>query len=357
VNRAFRMTNRGTPRHDVRPAGESGAINAPMHMVHAVVTVTVVAALGSFAGGVKGQQALAADTRSDVIGKVLTLLEGRYVYPDVARRMADAIRAHVKAGRYDGIGNPAEFAARLSDDLRAVSNDKHLRLLPPQQATGEAPAPRTPPAAHGERLDGNIGYLRLDGFPPAARLATSLDPLMKGLAGTDALLIDLRENRGGAPDGAMYLAGYLLPKRQQVARIFSRPEERTTEMWTEDVPGPRYLDKPVFVLTSGTTFSAAEAFIYHMVHLGRVRTVGEATGGGAHRVQSADAGHGFTLVVPFTRPINLVTNADWEGTGIPPSVASAAADAHRIAHREALRSLPPTPERTAALERIAASGK
>jgi hypothetical protein len=328
-----------------------------MQIRHAAVAVTVLTVLGLSGGDAKGQQALEAEARRQVTARVLALLEERYVYPEVARRMSDAIRAHVKAGRYDAIGDPVEFAGRLGDDLRAVSNDSHLRLLPPQQKNREEPGPRTPPVAQGERLDGNVGYLRLTGFPSAARLAASLDPLMKTLAGTDALLIDLRENRGGAPDGAMYLAGYLLPKRQLVARIYSRPEDRTSEMWTEEVRGARYLDKPVFVLTSATTFSAAEAFTYHLLHLGRVRTVGETTGGGAHRVQSADAGHGFTLVVPFTRPINLVTNADWEGTGIPPSLASAAADAHRRAHLEALRSLTPTPERMAALERIAAGGK
>ena len=51
-----------------------------------------------------------------------------YVYPDLAQKMADAVRANQKGGDYDAITDPDAFANRLTKDLRAVSHDKHLRV-------------------------------------------------------------------------------------------------------------------------------------------------------------------------------------------------------------------------------------
>ena len=150
----------------------------------------------------------------------------------------------------------------------------------------------------------------------------------------------------------MYLAGYLMKQRTLMARIYSRPDNDTTELWTEEVKGPRYLDKPVYVLTSRRTFSAAEAAAYHLKHFGRVLTVGDTTGGGAHRVSGADVGNGFVLSVPVTRPINVVTGGDWEGTGVIPDIAVPADRALISAQLAALRKLPSTPERVALIARL-----
>jgi hypothetical protein len=316
------------------------------------VPVALMVSIAAVAQTSAARQTLTADARVAVVTRIVEVLERQYVFPEIAARMADAVRAHVQAGRYDRLDDPTVFAQTLTDDLRAVSKDKHLGIVHRSAQAAQPNAPSGGPTIAGERLEGNIGYLRLDGFPAPERLGPAIDPLMKTLAGTDALLIDLRQNRGGAANGAMYVAGYFFPKTQLVARIYSRPNNQTTEMWTEEVAGPRYLNKPVYILTSTTTFSAAEALAYHLTHLGRARTVGETTGGGAHRVQAADLGHEFRMMVPFTRPINVVTNGDWEGTGVPPAMASPAADALRAAHMEALRTLPPTPERTAVLEKL-----
>ena len=122
-------------------------------------------------------------------------------------------------------------------------------------------------------------------------------------------------------------------------------------MWTTEVKGPHY-PGDVFILTSKQTFSAAEAFSYHLKHLGRVKTVGESTGGGAHRVRTENLLHGFKIVIPFTRPIHVITNSDWEGDGVQPDIIVSAEDALRAAKLAALRSLPTTPEREQLIEKL-----
>jgi C-terminal processing protease CtpA/Prc len=151
------------------------------------------------------------------------------------------------------------------------------------------------------------------------------------------------------------LAGYLMPQRTLLARIYSRPTNDTTFMWTTPVPGPHFAGD-VYILTNRVTFSAAEAVAYHLKHLGRAKVVGEASGGGAHRISGTDLPAGFAITVPFTRPINAVTGGDWEGTGVAPDIAAASEKALDAAHLAALRALPPTDERRAAIQRLTAGG-
>lgn len=160
---------------------------------------------------------------------------------------------------------------------------------------------------------------------------------MTALADTIALIIDLRTNGGGDPGGAMYLAGFFFSKPTLVAQIYSRQTNTTIDMTTADVAGPRYLGKPVYILTSRRTFSAGEAAAYHLKHVAHAITVGEPSGGGAHRVRPVDLNERFAMSLPFTRPINVVTKGDWEGVGVTPEIPCAADEALDVARRAALK--------------------
>ncbi len=67
-----------------------------------------------------------AATRARVIDEAVAKLNEYYVFPETAKKMAEAVQAKLKSGAYDAITDADDFAARLTDDLRAVSNDKHL---------------------------------------------------------------------------------------------------------------------------------------------------------------------------------------------------------------------------------------
>ena len=294
-------------------------------------------------------------TRTAVIDSISQELERGYVYPAVGRSMADAIRARRADGAYDAITDATAFAATLTNDLRAISRDNHLRVAVRRPAE---PPPATRPALPviegTEVLAGNVGYFKLNSLPPVSTLREPLAAVMRRLASTDALIIDLRDNTGGSPESAMLVAGYLMPAPTLVARIYSRQDDSTTEMRSGKVENAVFSAKPVYIVTSRRTFSAAEALAYHMKHVRKAVIVGEPSGGGAHRIRSVALPESFDLLLPFTRPINVVTGGDWEGTGVTPDVASSATLATVTAHVAALRALPVTEERTrtlAALER------
>jgi len=101
-------------------------------------------------------------------------------------------------------------------------------------------------------------------------------------------------------------------------------------------------DIPVYVLTSGNTFSAAEEFTYNLKNLERATIVGETTGGGAHPIDR----HWFTfpeyfvtMSLPFGRAVNPITGTNWEGTGIEPHLACKSDLARDTAYLDALETL------------------
>ena len=306
--------------------------------------------------------AIDAAARAEVIDGALKALNDGYVFPDVAARMEQAIRARQQRKEYDSITSARQLAQMLTEHLREVSHDKHLgvnysaQVLPPQPAPPSAAGPpsaeaqaqmerqRTIAARQNfgfvrvERLAGNIGYVDFRGFMPPAVAGETATAAMNFLSSTDAVIFDIRQNGGGDPAMVAFITSYLFgPQPVHLNDFYFRPTNETRPSYTLPyVPGRRLTGKDVYVLTSARTFSGAEEFAYNLKHLKRATIVGETTGGGAHLVAGRRINDHFSIGVPSGRPINAVTKADWEGIGVEPDVKVAADDAVKTAHLLAL---------------------
>ena len=106
------------------------------------------------------------------------------------------------------------------------------------------------------------------------------------------------------------------------------------------------VETPVYVLTSGRTFSAAEEFTYNLKNMERATVIGETTGGGAHPVDlvvlNLGDDHYAHLSLPYGRAINPITGTNWEGTGVTPNIEASAEQALDIAQYEILKILSTT---------------
>jgi hypothetical protein len=300
----------------------------------------------------------------EIVETALALLRTTYVFPDRAEQAATAIEARLAAGEYDGLGE-AELAERLTGQLDEVCADKHLRVrvmppLPPQPARrepahpGSEPGPgpgrsgpgrreRGHPLNYGihrvERLAGNVGYLDLRGVAPPQEAGPAIAAAMELITGTYALIIDLRRNHGGSPHGVAFWCSYLFPGADtHLTDIFHADTGETEQFWTlAYVPGSRYLDRPVYLLTSHETFSGGEDLCYSLQAQGRAQVIGETTGGGAHPTRMVPISSTLAIAVPFARSINPVTGTNWQGTGVVPDIAVPAAQAYDVAYGKALR--------------------
>ncbi len=296
-----------------------------------------------------------AATRTTVIEASLAALAKSYVFPDVATKMTEAIKKHVAAKKYDTLTSARAFSEALTADLRAISHDKHIVVSfstdpVPERKDGKLLQSEldlmhermqfwNAGIVKAERLDGNVGYVRIDGFAPVAEAAPRIAPAMSMIADTGALIIDLRFNGGGDPYTVVLLVSYLFPAGEEhhVNDFYSRLDNSTQQMWTvHDVSGRRYPKNPVFVLTSKDTFSGAEEFAYDMQTLKRATIVGDVTGGGANPGDQFKVHRNFEIFVPTGRAINPVTKTNWEGVGVKPDVQVAADTALDTAYLAAL---------------------
>ena len=311
-----------------------------------------------------------AATRKAVIAELSSQLKSNYVFPEVAETLAAALAAKEAGGGYTQAKDSKTFADVLTKDLRALGNDGHFfvgydpdfRPRPVDAAPDAASlaAMQQEIASRGfgidsvKRLPGNVGYLELRGFGPTAMVGEAISGAMTMLSGTDALILDLRRNGGGEPETVAYLMSHFFAQgdERHLNDLYFRAGDKTRQYWTSANVGPRYT-RPVYVLTSGRTFSGGEECAYDFQTQKRAKIVGEKTGGGANPGDGYAIGKGYAAFIPNGRAINPITKTNWEHVGVTPDIAVPAADAQKVAHAAILRGFiaaTKNPDETAALQ-------
>jgi hypothetical protein len=279
-----------------------------------------------------------------IVAEAARQVVAKYVFPEVGERIGAHLRERAAAGRYAAAASAAELAALVTADLQAANGDRHLRLKHHDDVIPDLPSTemliemlRVQSArtlggvARVERLAGNVALLELGPimFPPRIA-AGAVSAALHLVASADALVLDLRNTVGGDPTMTAFVCTYLFDDEPvHLIDIYDRVEDRTVQSWTlPHVPGDRFgATKPVYVLTSATTFSGGEELTYDLQQHGRATVVGERTGGGAHPRVGIRLHPHLELTVPTGRASHPVTGENWEGVGVTPDIAVAAEDA------------------------------
>lgn len=295
--------------------------------------------------------------RVEAVDTLVAKLNDHYVFPDKAKQIEAVLRQRQQQGKYDGMTDGEQLAKQLTDDLRGVAHDLHMKvyfspgLVPPDDAVGPPPASKAEwdrrssffmrmlarvsnlDVEEVDHLSPNIGYLKVSSFPPAFLVAEKYAATMDKLADTDGLIVDLREHRGGGPQTVALLISYFVDQRTRLNDLWDRDTGITTQHWTEDkLDGKRYGGKkPVVILAGPGTMSAGEDFAYTMQALKRATVIGERTWGGAHPARPYRLGGHFFAVIPSRRSISPITHTNWEGVGVIPDIAATPDNALAVA--------------------------
>lgn len=303
--------------------------------------------------------ALDSVAHAEIVARLCEKLRSLYVFPDVAEQVCARLEKGLESGRYASIADLNRLAQTLNEDLQYVNHDEHLWIRYVEEPLPEAEGSllqnqervktfrqRAKLDNYGihrvERLRGNVGYIDIHHFcRPSWGSGDTAVAAMVFLANTHALIMDLRQCSGGNPGMVALISTYLFDGEPILLNsLYWRDEDRTQQYWTlPHVPGKRYGDRPVYVLTSHTTFSAGEEFAYNLQTRQRATLIGETTAGGAHPGTPHRVHPHFEAFIPSGRAINPVTGTDWEGIGVEPDVAVSQEEALGVGYRLALESV------------------
>ena len=356
-------------RHHWRPAQDRIAQNhpvsasAPPAAGNSLGGASTVPANASASAGAPAATGPAAPTgaaslvpldpaeRHRVVAAVATDLETYYFDRSLGQAAAQNVLFQENHGADDAATSGSAFAVLLTQQIRTATGDLHLIVdysanpLPPQPVA--PPSPRIPAAFRAalladhcgiERaavLPGNIGYLRLNAFPPPEVCAAPMRAAMASLNHTAAVIFDLRDNRGGDPAMVALVASYLFPRPQP----WYNPREAQPSTLPAPFPAGHLANAPVYILTSVLTISGAEQFSYNLRMLHRATLIGETTAGSAHIGVFHRIDDHFGIGIPAFRPINPYATRDWEVVGVAPDVEVRAADALSTAQKLAATRL------------------
>lgn len=293
----------------------------------------------------------------------------QFVHAEVGKHTADILRHKLATGAYAGIKSDTDLEKILTQDMRTISGDKHIGIVfdPASVARYRARAAainsesakreneENKKAAIAEsRLDnfglrqvevmtGGVAYLRLDYFDGLVEeSAPVIAAAMNFLAGSDAIILDLRYNGGGSSKVMpLFLSYFLAQDAIHFATRVERWKNESQALYTlTDVQGARHANKDLYILTSGTTFSLAEQITYHLKAFGRATIIGERTYGGGNGFDPVVLDDHFYLRIPRVAFQNAMTGTVFEeGKGIAPDIAVNAQDAKKRAYLEALLNL------------------
>jgi hypothetical protein len=322
-----------------------------------------------------------AKGRAEAVNRIADLFNGNYILPQLGEQGSTFLKEQLANGAYDKLGDTAAFGDRLTEDIRSVTHDRHIKItpMPPSPAVTKdakaeqerrdnlyADARRNFFFNKVERFSGNVGYLDMRRFSPVEEGGATAIAAMNFLANSDAVIIDVRYNGGGDNTMVQLISSYFFKEPAHLNNMYWRRGDkaglldittagnkeavwrggdRTDQFWTLPyVPGKRMPDVPLYILTSVHTLSAAEEFTNNLKELKRAKIIGETTGGAANPFDVFPINDDLVVFVPVGKAVNPVTGKNWEGAGVQPDVKVPAEDALTVAYNEALKEIAANPK-------------
>ena len=289
----------------------------------------------------EGNIPLTAEKQKKIINSFADNLAKYYFFQDSVKMIVEKLNLAYENGMFSNITNDSLFAVSITKLVRETVSDNHLGVryekgLQMSSPNRMVPRPRdnnvpgNPEMASNRRspiefeiLENNIGYLKITMFDEQPMFFDEIDKVFENVKETKALIVDLSNCRGGTPIGCNYVKSYLLQPNIRLTSYLWLIDGNVTETDSyslDRLKSERYTEKPVFVLTGRTTFSAAENFCYDLQVLKRGIIVGVNTKGGANPGRAFPIGDSYSAFIPTGQSYNHITKTNWEGVGIIPDI-------------------------------------
>ncbi|QCW99313.1 S41 family peptidase [Aggregatimonas sangjinii] len=179
------------------------------------------------------------------------------------------------------------------------------------------------PFAHDFLDDGQIGYVRFASFPGTVD-DTNLDFVLDRYKDTKGLILDLRENGGGAVSDIFKILSRFVEEKTltHYSRIKNGPGRNdfseAEPVYVSPSNGIRYTNKVIMLIDRGT-YSAGSFTALATKALPNIVLIGDTTGGGLGLPNGGQLPNGWTYRFSITQALTLDKRPDFED-GVPPDI-------------------------------------
>ena len=170
-----------------------------------------------------------------------------------------------------------------------------------------------------------IGYLWIGDFKAGLEpISQAIDGVIGQFAGARSMIVDVRDNPGGAGRAAELVAARYADRTRHYKRVQTRYGAKHSDMTPPDYrnvspDGRTQFLGPTVLLTNRLTASAADGFVLAMRVLPHVTVVGDLTEGALSAQFPDRMPNGWTLFVAFKVETDH-NGVNWDGIGIPPDL-------------------------------------
>ena len=174
----------------------------------------------------------------------------------------------------------------------------------------------------------NVGYIYIAGFAHGSTgtaqsqdWANEIDGIVQSLADTDALVLDIRGNRGGLPANVDYIAGRFVSTQKDYVEVRTKNGSGRNDFSSAlsnaiKPAGTRYT-KPIVLLTNKQTISGGEWFTLALRTQDHVTHAGGTTNGAFSLSLERSLINGWIYSVSVQKVTDM-NGICYEGTGITP---------------------------------------
>ncbi|MGF6416870.1 carboxyl-terminal processing protease [Stenotrophomonas sp. AN71] len=212
-------------------------------------------------------------------------------------------------------------------DPRGKEHVVKVGRMPSKEYTA---ARKEPAPFEWKLLPGNVAQVTLRSFTDNTA-ADQFEAAFSQISRADAIIFDLRDNGGGNSNVGYRILSLLTDRPFQTSAWRTPDYKPALRAWSISNPdfnagagewphdGKRHYAKPVLVLTSARTYSAAEDFVVAFDAMHRGRIVGEPTGGSTGSPMMFNLPGGVVALI-CTKRDTYPDGKEFVGVGIMPQV-------------------------------------
>ena len=318
--------------------------------IKAVIMLVVISAAALSQTKTNQEQHVLSDVFiKQTVKEVIDKISSEYVIEAEGKRIAKAIKERYESGHYAGLNGPG-LAQKMTADLYEISEDLHMVIIydpesiikdkESKQEVRDMPNEAELALQKARAQSSNFGYqdfrwlpekvavFSIAGSHSKAYAQQHIDSMMQLADGANAIIIDVRSNGGGSPEGARYVQSYFIEQSTPMIEFRNRQEpEPFIDNTFADVSGKKRVGLPLYILINGNCASACEDFAISSRDTGIATLVGENTAGAGYMNRFFPVNDTFQLSVSIAGAFSAKTGNSFQTVGVAPDHKVTAPDA------------------------------